>query len=126
MEHREIFLDDDDRLAFLELLHDVAGGTSWAVHALCLMTTHYHLVLESTRESLSGGMHRLNGAYAQSFNRRHARWGHLFGHRYSCRVIESERYLSAVCRYVVLNPVEAGLCERPGEWPWAQSRFPID
>ena len=75
------------------------------------MTTHYHVVLESTRTHLSAGMQWLNGVYAQSFNTRYARRGHLFGSRFGARAIEDEEYLQRVCEYVLLNPVRAGLCE---------------
>jgi putative transposase len=114
-----IYLDDDDRLSFLRLMSQAVDRFDWQCQALCLMTTHYHLVLESTRERLSSGLQRLNGIYAQRFNRRHDRTGHLFGGRFGSRVIEEEDYLAGVCLYVVNNPVRAGLCESWDEWPWS-------
>ena len=93
------------------------------MHALCLMTNHYHLVVETPRPQLSAGFHRLNGVYAQRFNNRHERRGHLFGDRFWSSVIDSEEYLAAVCRYVLGNPVRAGLCELSHDWPWTHSRF---
>jgi REP element-mobilizing transposase RayT len=90
------------------------------------MGTHYHLVLEAERALLSRGMHRLNGLYAQSFNERHERRGHLFGDRFVSRVVEDERYLRAACRYVVGNPVRAGLCTQPEDWPWSASRYGVE
>jgi putative transposase len=66
-----IFRDDEDRRSFLALLTRAARRSGWELHALCLMTTHYHVVLESTRAHLSAGMQWLNGIYAQDFNRRH-------------------------------------------------------
>jgi putative transposase len=118
-----IFRDDEDRRSFLALLNQASGRNGWELHALCLMTTHYHVVLESTRAHLSAGMQWLNGIYAQGFNRRHAREGHLFGSRYGSRAIESEEYLGRVCDYVLDNPVRAGLCERPSQWPWNATRY---
>lgn len=118
-----IFRDDEDRRSFLALLIHTARRSGWELHALCLMTTHYHLVLESRRARLSAGMQWLNGVYAQSFNRRHARHGHLFGSRYGSRTIENEDYLERACEYVLLNPVRAGLCERPANWPWNATRY---
>ena len=118
-----MFVDDVDRLAFLGLLQDVTTRWDWLFHALCLMTNHYHLVVASSRESLSRGMHRLNGVYAQRFNQRHARWGHVFGDRFGCRVVEEDKHLETVCAYVLRNPVRAGLCERPSDWPWSYSRY---
>ena len=118
-----VFADDEDRRTFLGLLLSCRRRYGWTLHTLCLMTTHYHFVLESARFRLSAGMQRLNGVYAQSFNKRHGRHGHLFGGRFGSRVIEGDAYLQAVCEYVVLNPVRAGLCERAADWPWSASRY---
>ncbi len=85
-----IFRDDSDRRTFLAHLRTRAESQRWVVHALCLMTTHYHLVLHSTRVELSRGVQRLNGRYAKQFNERHVRFGHLFADRFTSRVIESE------------------------------------
>ena len=90
--------------------------------ALCLMTTHYHLVLETTRENLSDGIQHLSGTHALRFNKRHRRTGHLFGARFGSRVIEGEDYLAAAIDYVWHNPVRAGLVERPEDWPWSHIR----
>ena len=121
-----IFLDDVDRQFFLRLLADVVTRSDWLVHAFCLMTNHYHLVVETLREQLSDGLHRLNGVYAQSFNRRHARTGHLFGDRFWSRLIETDEELVATCRYVLANPVRARLCTEPSAWPWSASRARFD
>jgi putative transposase len=76
-----IFRDDDERRLFLRLLADVVRRNEWRCHAFCLMTNHYHLVVEAFVWRLAVGMQRLNGVYAQAFNRRHTRSGHLFGDR---------------------------------------------
>lgn len=119
----EIFRDGTDRRRFLTLLRRCERAHGWIVHAYCLMTTHYHLVVETSRVELSRGAHLLNGRYAIVFNRRHGRYGHLFADRFGVRVIESEDYLFDACAYVVLNPVQAGLCLRTEDWPWSYSRF---
>lgn len=126
VERRDVFLDEDDRLAFLALLAEVTVRFDWTVHAVCLMTTHYHLIVETRRASLSDGLRTLNGRYAQRFNRRRGRWGHLFGDRFWCEPIESERQLAAACAYVVANPVRAGLCVAPEDWRWSHSRYGFD
>jgi REP element-mobilizing transposase RayT len=90
------------------------------------MTTHYHLIVECSRASLSNGLHQLNGRHARAFNRRHGRYGHLFAERFSVRVIENEGYLFDACTYVILNPVKAQLCDYAEEWPWSYSRFGLD
>jgi putative transposase len=96
----------------------------WTCQAFCLMTNHYHLVLDATRENLSGGMQILNGDYAQSFNGKYGRWGHVFGDRFWCRSLDDEQ-LEHVCLYVVENPVRAGLCNEIGDWPWSACRFEL-
>jgi putative transposase len=117
--------DDDDRRTFFARLADVIHRFDWQWYAVCLMDTHYHLVIETTRVALSAGLKYLNGPYAQGFNERHGRKGHLFGDRFWASVIESEEHFSAACWYVVWNPVLAGLCETAEEWPWTRSRFAL-
>jgi putative transposase len=117
-----IFADDVDRELFLGDLARVVERHGWLCHAYCLMTSHYHVALETPRANLPTGMQQLNGGYASRFNDRHDRHGHLFGARYRAILIEDERYLLAVCRYIVLNPVRAGICDRPEEWRWSSYR----
>jgi putative transposase len=119
VDHTAVFRDGLDRSRFLSLLSDCVTRFEWDVYAYCLMTTHYHVVLETTVEALARGMHRLNGVHALEFNRRHKRWGHLFGDRYASWVVDSDEYLTAAIEYVLFNPVRAGLCARPEEWPWS-------
>jgi putative transposase len=121
-----LFRDDVDRRRFVELLESCAKTYLWECHAYCLMTTHYHLVLEVPRTELSAGIQYLNGRHAQRFNRRHERYGALFAERFTARVIESEEYLFEACAYVVLNPVKAGLCDLAEEWPWSYCRFGLE
>jgi putative transposase len=118
-----IVRDDDDRRIFFVRLSDVVSRFEWLLHAVCLMNTHYHLVLETTRLALSNGMKRLNGLYAQGFNDRYGRSGHLFGDRFWAGPIESDEYLEAACTYVIWNPVRAELCEDPEDWFWSWSRY---
>jgi REP element-mobilizing transposase RayT len=117
---RAIYRDDADRILFARLLAYTVGDHAWRVLATCLMGNHYHLVVETRREQLSDGMHRLNGRYAQAFNTRHARWGHVFGDRFGVRLLDEEERIVDVCRYVVDNPVRAGLCDRAEQWPWSR------
>jgi putative transposase len=122
VDHLTLFRDREDRLTFLRLLARVVATDDWNIHAFCLMDTHVHLVVEATLPRISCGMQRLLGTYAQRFNRRHGRIGHLFGDRYGARVIESQRYLGAAIDYVLLNPVRAGLAESAADWPWSGVR----
>jgi REP element-mobilizing transposase RayT len=118
--HRErVFRERGDCRRFLALLEDVVGRHGWLCYAYCLMGTHYHLLVRTPAPDLAVGLHRLNGAYAQWFNRRHGRRGHLFGDRYGSTLVERERHLLEAARYVVLNPVRAGLCGSPAAWRWS-------
>lgn len=94
----------------------------WGCLAYCLMTNHYHLVLALRERTLSRGMHRLNGVFARRFNARHGHVGHLFEARFTAALIESETHLLGALRYVVLNPVRAGVCSDPADWPWSSFR----
>jgi REP element-mobilizing transposase RayT len=115
----EIFLDDRDRHRFLDGLAKVVALCRWRLHAWVLMTNHYHLLIETPEPTLSRGMHLLNGRYSQGFNARHGRVGHVFQGRYKGILVEQEGHLLELTRYVVLNPVRAGLSHRAEEYPWS-------
>jgi len=117
-----VFVDDDDRHLFLAILGDVVKRFEWECRAYCLMTNHYHLAIRTPEPNIGAGMHRLNGLYAQAFNRRHGFKGHLFEERYWSGVIETDDHALSLMRYVVLNPVRAGMCLLPHQWPWSSYR----
>lgn len=121
-ERRRIFRDDRDRRVFVSVLADAIGRYGWRLHAYVLMGNHYHLLVETPEPNLSVGMHRLNAIYSQQFNRRHERVGHLLQGRFKGILIEKERHLLEVVRYVVLNPVRAGLVPTASDWPWSSFR----
>jgi putative transposase len=111
-DHREeIFADDDDRKRFLETLEEACGKTDWQVHSFCLMSNHFHAVIETPRANLTAGMKWFLGAYTKRFNARHKLFGHLFSGRYKALIVDGSGtgYLKTVCDYVHLNPVRAGL-----------------
>jgi len=124
--NEDIFFDDEDRLNFVRLLHGTARRYRWRCYAYCLMTTHYHLLVGSTREALSSGLRQLNGFHAQAFNKRHGRRGHLFGDRFSAFIVEGDEYFEAASGYILLNPVRAELCGTAREWRWSDSYFGKD
>jgi len=114
-----VFRTDLDRKSFLDTLSHVTQGFNWVCHAYCLMGNHYHLLVETPDGNLSTGMRQLNGVFTQSFNKRHKRSGHVFQGRFKSIVIEKESHLLEVCRYVVLNPVRAGIVKKPENWRWS-------
>ena len=118
----DIFLDDSDRTSFLDLLAREVRQQRWQLYAYCLMDNHYHLLLETPEPNLVAGMRRLNGVYTQAFNRRHGRVGHVLQGRYKSILVDRDAYLLELCRYVVLNPVRAGMVKRAGDWPWSSYR----
>lgn len=113
-----IFLDDEDRDSFLLVLGSVVERFNWLCHGYCLMDNHYHFLVETPDANLSQGMRQLNGVYTQDFNRRHDRMGHVLQGRFKSILIEKERYLLEAVRYVVLNPVRAGIVRHPRYWKW--------
>jgi REP-associated tyrosine transposase len=114
-----IYLDASDVVEFEAVLTRIVRSLAWRVHSHCWMPTHYHLLVETPDPNLSAGMQRLNGVYAKSFNYAHGFEGHLFERRFRCVVVEHAPQLFETARYIALNPVRAGLCSDPAEWPWS-------
>lgn len=114
-----IFRDDEDCVRFIALLAREAAQQRWRLYAYCLMGNHYHLLVETPEANLGRGMRRLNGVYTQAFNRHHGLVGHVLQGRYKAILVDKDAYLRELCRYVVLNPVRAGLCATAAQWPWS-------
>ena len=115
---QDIFLSEGDRLCFLKLLEEVLVQFTWKCLAFVLMDNHYHLLIQITNENLSEGMRQLNGVYTQRFNRIHGRVGHVFQGRYTSIVVEKDTHLLECARYIILNPVRAGITNTANEWLW--------
>jgi putative transposase len=122
---RSIFEDDHDRIRFLVMLARVALSYGWKIHAYCLMPNHYHLVIEIGERGMSKGFCELNTGYARSYNKRYRRVNHLFGRRYWSGRLKDQVSFINTCRYVVRNPVRAGLVDTPEAWPWSSYRVTI-
>jgi putative transposase len=114
-----IFVDDDDRRRLLAFVKQAMERYDAAVMAYCLMGNHYHFVLQTRRANLARVMRHINGKFSQAFNRRHGLVGHLFQSRYNSILVDRDAYLMALCRYVELNPVRAGLVAAPSDWVWS-------
>jgi REP element-mobilizing transposase RayT len=119
------YREPTDRLEFLDFLWTSVGTYEWRCQSYCLMGTHYHLIVQTPRANLAAGMQMLNGRYAQRFNWRHDRRGHLFGGRFMSVLVKDEAHLMAAHRYVARNPVRAGLSRDPAGWEWSSYRAVI-
>jgi putative transposase len=118
----QLFREPADQRRFTQHLRRVAIDHDWRCNAYCLMGTHFHLIVYTVTATLSIGMRRLLGEYAQWFNWKYERRGHLFSGRFSSRHITDDAYLLEAHRYVALNPVRAGLCNDPADWRWGSYR----
>jgi putative transposase len=114
-----IFRDRDDYARYLRLLSEAVRRFGWNVVAYCLMVNHVHLLVETPEPNLPAGMQWLHGKYGRYFNDRHDLFGHLFQGRYKAVRQATDEQLWHVLRYVALNPVEAGFCKRPRDYPWS-------
>jgi len=115
----DIFVDDEDRLIWLEVFSQVCHRFNWRCHAWCLMDNHYHIVIETIEGNLSQGMRQLNGVFTQKSNRRHGRVGHVFQGRFKAILVQKDAYLLELSRYVVLNPIRAGMVTDLLDWKWS-------
>ena len=116
---QDIYLCDRDRALYLRTLAEVVARKRWSCLAYCLMDNHVHLLIKTPEPNLGSGMGRLHTLYAQGFNKTYGRCGHVFQGRFGSVPIRTDEQLLVTARYVALNPVEAGLCDRPGDWAWS-------
>ena len=114
-----MYRDEEDFRFFLRLFRRVMRREEFQVHVYCLMPNHWHAVVEGPIEQISRALHWLNGIYSREFNARHGRSGHLIQERFFSGVIEDDDHFTNACEYVWNNPVRAGLCTEPHEWPWS-------
>jgi REP element-mobilizing transposase RayT len=122
-ERREIFRDDQDRRVYLARLAECRERYEFGVLAFCLMPNHVHLAIERGPVTLGKIVLALHAYYGQKFNYRHERVGHLFQGRYKAYLVDCERYLGALVQYIHLNPVRAGLVDRPEIYVWSSDRY---
>lgn len=110
---------DDDRQHFSHLLSQVVEQHGWSVYSWVLMPNHHHLLLRLSQPNLAHGMHRLHFMFGQRWNTRQSSKGHVLFRRYTNIPLRRENAGLFVMRYIDLNPVRAGLCARPEDWPWS-------
>jgi hypothetical protein len=121
----DYFLDEVDRIAWIRGLVATKSRLGWGCVAFSQMSTHVHLLLEVRDASLSVGMRDLNRDYSCDFNARHGRVGSFVRGPFGSRRIRDGQDLLGAYAYVVLNPVEVGLCQEPEEWRWGSHRTTI-
>lgn len=122
VETLDLFRSAGDFELFLSILDATVEEHELVVHTWCLMTNHYHLLVETPNANLADCMHTLNGEYALWTNKLRKRRGHVFEARYHPVIVGREAHFLEVVRYVVLNPVRAGMCTRAEDWPWSAHR----
>ena len=106
---QNIYFEPADYQRFLDILEQVCQRHNWRIHAYCLMTNHYHLLVETPEGNLSAGMQQLNGVYTQYVNRQYHRCGHVFQGRFKSILVDTDVYYKTLVRYVLQNPLRAGM-----------------
>ncbi|MEH7886710.1 transposase [Bacillus sp. JJ1609] len=114
-----IFIDDKDRLKYMDLLEDTRTYFPFTLHAYCLMTNHLHLLLETINHHPQDIMKMLNSRYGIYFNYRHDLVGHVFQGRYKSAMVDSPEYFLNASRYIHLNPVEGDIVQDPARYKWS-------
>jgi len=117
-----VFLDDDDRTIFLAILADVCSKTRTKVLAYCLMSNHFHLLLEIALATLESVMRRVMSRYSRTINRKHRRFGHVFQARYKAKLCRGDAYYRKLLPYIHRNPVKAGMVAVAADWAWSSAR----
>lgn len=118
-ERKAIFLDDKDRLRFIEILYEKKESNRFSLQAFCLMDNHVHLMLQEGSENIANVMKRINISYVCYFNKKYKREGHLFQDRFKSEVVEDDQYVLSLLRYIHQNPVKAGMVKSAGEYKWS-------
>jgi REP element-mobilizing transposase RayT len=122
-EQKDVFKSQRDREKFLTYLESAVIRYGAAIHAWCLMSNHYHLLMETPSGNLSQIMRHINGAYTTYFNIKRKRAGHLFQGRYKAILVEADEYATELSRYIHLNPVRVGMVAKPEDYQWSSYRY---
>jgi REP element-mobilizing transposase RayT len=117
-----LFRSDEDRIGYMVMLAATVESYRWRCLSYCLLGNHVHLLVETLEPNFGEGMQWLHGQYARCFNREHGRTGPLYQGRYHDEPVETEAHLVSVVGYIAMNPVDAGLCRHPADWPWGSHR----
>jgi len=115
-ERKKVYLSKGDYERFLHYLFEARKKYRIIVHCYVLMSNHYHLIMETPNANLSKVMHYINGSYTTYFNKKRRRSGHLFQGRYKSIIVDKDSYLLELSRYIHLNPVRAGMVQKPEDY----------
>ncbi len=116
---QDIFNDDEDRIKYIHTLKDYKDISEYKIYGYCLMSNHIHLLIKEGKESISKVMKRIGVSYVHWYNMKYDRCGHLFQDRYKSEVVEDNKYLMVVLRYIHQNPLKAGMIENCNEYKWS-------
>ncbi|HPF44775.1 MAG TPA: transposase [Syntrophomonadaceae bacterium] len=125
-ERKNIFLDDKDKLRFMETVFEKEQGERFYMHAFCLMNNHVHLMLSEGNEDIGTAMKRITVSYVSYFNKKNKRVGHLFQDRFRSEVVEQDSYVLSLVRYIHQNPVKAGMVTRAADYKWSSYNCYLD
>ena len=115
----DIFISERDKEKFFEYLEKAVERYGIIIHAYCLMTSHYHLLIETPLPNLSQAVKWINVSYATYFNRKRNRRGHLFQGRFKSIIVDADEYLKPLSRYIHLNPIRAKMVDKLDSYPWS-------
>jgi len=118
-ERKDIFLDDEDKNKFIQIIINKKNKNEYILYAYCLMNNHLHLLLKEQEDGISRIMRRINTAYAYYFNKKYDRVGHVFQNRFKSEPVENDRYLISLIRYIHNNPVKAKIANQPHQYKWS-------
>lgn len=118
---QQIFFDEEDYLLFTEILERYKSVSGYELYAYCLMGNHVHLLLKEGKESIGTVFRRIGASFAYWYNAKYERVGHVFQDRFKSEPVEDQRYLLTALRYILRNPVEAGLCSSPEDYPYSSA-----
>ncbi len=121
-ERGDIFIDDKDRLMFLDTVGEMSERFVIDIFAYVLMGNHYHLLVRTQRANLARAMQWFGATYSSRFNYRHARSGHLFQGRYKSIVVQNDAYVMQLSCYIHRNPLRAGIIKRLADYHWSSYR----
>ncbi len=123
VEQRVVFYQKEDFKKFEELLCDNLKVFDIILHSFCLMSNHYHILIETKNENLSKFMRQINMNYAIYFNKKYKRVGHLWQGRYKSIYITDEAYLYTLIQYIEQNPLKAKITNEAGAYPYQSSYY---